>query len=487
MTSTPVSSKSGLHRLVLTTALTYALLSTLLNFLSTGFLEADGVTHYLYSRFAFDNPAYFADVWGRPVRMLIHAVPAYFFGLHGVRAASLVCVLITAWIVYRVANKLDWPAPAYAAFFLLIQPLLFLHSFSELTEIPFALLGALAIHTLLSRQWWLFALICGAMPASRPEGAGFVLLAIAMLILHRKWHWLPLVAVPMLIWNTYGWIMWGSDSGPWHLWLVNQFPYSAKSLYDAGPIYRFLAVLPFVVSPIAVPAILIGSWGMFALVIAHLRGNTVGFLRDLESQVHLLLVVIPWGILAVHSYLHYSGKMSSSGEPRYLLAAAPFWALLAARGWTMIIDRFRLPKPALVAGLGALIPVIVDFTYPVVPIKRQPDALLCEEIAKWYEASPYGKDYPLVYGTHPLVYLYTDRPIQDIRASVIAHPPKGAFFVFDSLYASYNSDPGRKVAPAMFDAAGWKKVETDFGLEDQVWQIYLSPEKAAKNDANPHE
>jgi hypothetical protein len=332
----------------------------------------------------------------------------------------------------------------------------------------------LAIYTLLARQWWVFALICGAMPASRPEGAGFVLLAVTMLILHRKWYWIPLVALPVILWNTYGWIMWGSDAGPWHLWLVNQFPYSAKSLYAAGPIYRFLAVLPFVVSPIAVPAILIGSWGLLAAHWPRARA----FLRDLESQVHLLLVAIPWGILAVHSYLHYSGKMSSSGEPRYLLAAAPFWALLAARGWMMMVERFRLPKPALIAGVCALIPVAVDLTYPVVPIKRQPDALLCEEIAEWYKASPLSIQYPRVYGTHPLVYLYTDRPIQDIRASVIANPPKGAFFVFDSLYASYNSDPGRKVTQAMFDAAGWKKVETDFGLKDQVWQVYLSPTSA---------
>lgn len=460
--------------LVLVTAALYVVLSTLLNLTSQGFLEADGVTHYLYSRFAFENPAYFADVWGRPVRMLIHALPAHFFGLHGVRAASLVCVLLTAWIVYRIAKKLEWKSPAYAAFFLLIQPLLFLHSFSELTEVPFALLGALALWTLLTRHWWLFALICGAMPASRPEGAGFVLLAIAMLLLHRKWYWLPLVGLPVLIWNTYGWIMWGSDAGPWHLWLVNQFPYSAKSLYAAGPIYRFLAVLPFVVSPIAVPAILIGSWG---LLTSHLP-RSKSFLHDLEAQTQLLIVAIPWGILCVHSYLHYSGKMSSSGEPRYLLAAAPFWALLAARGWTMIVDRFRLPKPALIAGLAACIPILVNLTYPVVPIKRQPDALLCEEIAQWYADSPYATSHPIVYGTHPLVYLYTDRPIQDIRARVIANPPKGAFFVFDSLYASYNSDPERKVTPEMFDAAGWRKVETPFGLKDQAWQIYLSPDEA---------
>lgn len=477
MTRIDARDDQGTFTLTLLTAALYILLSVVLNFTSRGFLEADGVTHYLYARFAFQCPAYFADVWARPMRMLVHAVPAYLFGLHGVRAASLVCVLITAWLVWRIADKLGWKWPAYAAFFLLIQPLLFLHSFSELTEVPFALLGALAFHQLLARRWWLFTLICGAMPASRPEGAGFVLLAIALLLVHRQWKWLPLVAVPILVWNTYGWYMFGADSGPWHRWLIDRFPYSAESLYAAGPIWRFLAVLPFVVSPIALPAILIGS--------AELSRRLRGFaLRDLEQQVHLLIVAIPWGILIVHSYLHWAGKMSSSGEPRYLLAAAPFWALLAARGWVGIVERLRLPRPALIVGLGACVPIVADLTYPVVPIKLQPDAELCEKIANWYAKSDLARSHPLVYATHPLVYLYTDRQVQDVKGQLIANPPHGAFFVFDSLYASYNSDPSRKISQPMFDAAGWTKIDTGFGLPDQVWQIYVSPQPA---DAASHQ
>ncbi len=500
--------------LVLTTAFLYLILSTILNFASKGFLEADGVTHYLYARFAFDNPAYLVDVWARPVRMLIHFLPAHFFGLHGVRAASLVCVLLTAWIVTRIAKGLGWKAPAYAGFFLLAQPLLFLHSFSELTEIPFALLGALAILTLLKRQWWLFALISGAMPASRPEGAAFLLMAVVMLGLHKRWYWIPLVFVPLIVWNHVGWVMWGTDAGPWPRWLINQFPYVVESPYPAGPIYRFVAVLPFVVSPFAVPAILIGTWGIVARslgwvpqvgVLADLCSsdpsmgtglgvsrpvapdsasprvsNLIAFLRDLNAQVRLILVAIPWGFLAVHSYLHWSGKMSSSGEPRYLLAASPFWALLAAYGWTMMVARFRMPRPALIAAIGACVPIIVNFTYPVVPLKPQPDDDLCRQIAAWYARSEYAKVYPVVYATHPLIYFHVNQPIRAVTPKLLASPPKGAMLVYDSLYSSYNSDPSRNVTPKMFDAAGWRKVETGFGLTNQVWQVYLSPEPTSR-------
>lgn len=162
----------------------FVALSTTASLLSKGFLEADGVTHFLYARFAFETPAYLVDVWARPIRMLLHAVPGNLFGLAGVRAASCVAAVTTAWVTYAIARKLEWPRPALAGLFVLAQPLFFLHSFSELTEIPFAFVASLAFLALVYRHWWTFALACGLLPASRPEGAAFVLMAIVLLVAH---------------------------------------------------------------------------------------------------------------------------------------------------------------------------------------------------------------------------------------------------------------------------------------------------------------
>src|SRR5690242_14915984 len=56
---------------------------------STGFLEADGCTHYLYARFAFQEPHYFVNVWGRPICTAIYSIPALLAGRLGVRGMSL--------------------------------------------------------------------------------------------------------------------------------------------------------------------------------------------------------------------------------------------------------------------------------------------------------------------------------------------------------------------------------------------------------------
>ena len=467
-------------------SLVFAALSTFMSFASKGFLEADGVTHYLYARFAFQNPAYFVDVWGRPVRMLIHAVPAHFFGLHGVRAASLACALGCAWLTYGIARRLRWEHAALAGCFVLAQPLLFMHSFSELTELPFALLVAGAFYAMVCRQWFLFALLCGMTPASRPEGAAFVLLAIVVLALHRRWHFIPLVLLPTILWNHLGWVMWGSDRGVWWRWLIDRFPYSSESAYGRGKIWRFVAVLPFVVSPLILPAVLLGTVGVVRdRVEAATRPIAQSVVEWLIAREAWLIALIPWGIFCVHSLLHWLGKMSSSGEPRYLLAVSPFWALLACRGWTMFARRFEWKMPIAWAVAAAMLPCFANAAWRVLPVRPQSDAVLCERIAARYHQALEAQ-YPTVYATHPLMYYTLDRIVQDVRSDLAAHPPAGGIFFYDSLYASYNSDPRRKVTPEMFLAGGWKRIPwNDLSLPDQTWEVFVSPTPIGKSENNP--
>jgi hypothetical protein len=463
----------------------FAVLSTWLAQASKGFLEADGVTHYLYARYAFDNPAYMLDVWARPMRMLLHAVPAHYFGLRGVRAASLVAAIATAWVTYAIARKLGWSRPALAGLFVLAQPLFFLHSFSELTEVPFALLAATAMLSLVTRRWWAFALACGLTPAARPEGAAFVLLAIGVLTLHRRWLCLPLAILPLLVWNHLGWWMWGSDSGPWHRWLIDHFPYSSDSVYKPGPIYRYLAVLPTVVSPLILPAVILGTFGLRSWHNTD-RVHDTPLWKQWVLPDEWLIACIAWGFLAIHSLLHFYAKMSSSGEPRYLLAASPFWALLACRGWSMLADRFAWRRPILLASLAAMLPIAVNVGYRVVPLREQPDALLCKSIGDWYAAAPWHDAYPHVYATHPLVYFYLNQKLESATRDFIDKPPPGVMFVYDSMYGWSNSDPRRLIDPKTFEAAGWKVApgSEGFGMPTQTWRIYLSPEPLASEPTN---
>src|SRR5690349_9627453 len=111
---------------------------------SKGFLEADACTHYVFARHAIEEPQYLADVWGRPLCTGTYVLPAVIGGVLGVRVMSLALAVISGLVTYRIAVKQGYRLPALAAILLFAQPLFYLHSFSELTEIPFAFVAVLA-------------------------------------------------------------------------------------------------------------------------------------------------------------------------------------------------------------------------------------------------------------------------------------------------------------------------------------------------------
>src|SRR5439155_27150165 len=136
---------------------------------------------------------YLVNVWGRPFVTALYAIPATFFGRMGVRVTSLCCALLIATIASLIAKDLKFRWPALAFIFTLAQPLVFLHSFSELTELPFALLLVLAFWAYRRRQWLVMAIVAALLPTARPEGFGFLLLAFVALIAHRRWWWTVLL------------------------------------------------------------------------------------------------------------------------------------------------------------------------------------------------------------------------------------------------------------------------------------------------------
>ena len=135
---------------ILISILTFAALSLALSITSDGFLEADGCTHFMYAKFALAEPHYLLNIWGRPVCTAVCAIPAQLGGRFAVRCTSLALAVGVSFVAYAIARKQGFRKPELALIFTLAQPLLFLHSFAELTELPFALLLGPA-RTLLSR------------------------------------------------------------------------------------------------------------------------------------------------------------------------------------------------------------------------------------------------------------------------------------------------------------------------------------------------
>ena len=312
---------------------------------SRGFIESDGATHFIFARHALEQPIYFVDIWGRPLCTALFAGPAWLGGLLGVRITSLLAAIACAVIAAAIAKGQGFRYPVLALIFTLGQPLLFLHSFSELTELPFAVLIGLAFLSYQRRRWWALAIFAAIAPLGRPEGFVFIVLGAAALLANRKWLAAAILPAGLIAWSVAGHLLVGPADRPWWRWLMDHWPYESGSEYPAGPILYFAGVLPMVVGPFALPAMWIGMWRSLAASWPLVR------LKEHAARVDFFLAGIPLAILIGHSLLHWLGKFSSSGSPRYLLIVAPLWGCLAARvGMGVLTD--AMAAADLVGGAG---------------------------------------------------------------------------------------------------------------------------------------
>lgn len=455
---------------------------------STGFLEADALTHYISARFAFAEPHRFVSIWDRPLFILLYAVPARLGGVLGARLMSIALAVVCAFLTLAIARQQKHRWPAIALVCLLAQPLLFLHSFSEMTELPFAVLMAIALFAYQKRWWGLMALAVAIGPLSRPEGFGFLILAAGALLLHRRAAWIALLPLPLLLWSTAGWLIYGRPSYGWGTfdclrWLPANWPYSGVSVYDPGPLLftrprtdgttavSFLLRLPAVISPLLFPFMI---WGVGLCL-----GKWRCFFSDHTARCQVILAALPLSILAGHSLLWWRGLMASSGELRYLLVVAPMWAMLTATGIEWAFTRVRR-SPWLFVTVAALVPVAYNIYYPVVPFGLYDDDLLAKDVAAWYHSQPdIARQYPRLAGSYIAIYKELDISPLDHDRSVpwgqgtVRGRAANTLLVWDDVYGNHNADASMCVSRQMLLDNGWEPLRI-FTRNHRKWEVFVA-------------
>lgn len=452
--------------------LVFATLSTFCSLAGKGFLEADSCAHYLYARFAFQSPHFFVNVWGRPICTMVYAIPAAIGGRTGAHVASLLLAIACGGLAWLIARELKARWPMLALLFTLAQPLVFLHSFSELTELPFAFLLALATYCWLKDRWLLLAIVSGLLPLSRPEGFGFLILIAGLMAIRLRLWQMILLPIPLMIWSWAGHTLYNSP-GPWWHWLIEQWPYSATSLYQRGSLFHFILLMPAVASPFIFPATVVGVGRMISPHIDH------------ETwKKRLTVCAVPLMILFGHSVLYALGKMASSGEVRYMLIVAPFWGVLGAFGWERLFSASQEKIAFRFAAVAAALPILFNGYYKVLPLSLSPDWHDAERATSWYRTSGIAKDYPkFSTAQQEMIYLMDVSPtdgryLVEWRRDLLDHPPAGTVAIYHPMYAIYNADSNRAVDWPELERCGWINMTDQYPPLGKGWRIYLSPQRA---------
>jgi hypothetical protein len=205
-----------------------------------------------------------------------------------------------------------------------------------------------------------------------------------------------------------------------------------------------------------------------------------------RRRCNILIAALPLLILIGHSLLYWRGKMASNGELRYLLVVAPFWALLAAGGWSWIFERMQWWHPLRWATAAALAPVAIHAFYPVLPLRQQPDWVEAQYIAEWYRDGTH-KDYPYLAVAHPGILYHLDLSpsdgsrVREWRRDVIDAVPPGTIVVWDPIYGVFNSDKSRSISADELVHSGWKELEMPWSGDATAgkWRVFESAPAAA--------
>lgn len=105
---------------------------TIMFFQGTGD-SGDSIAHFLHAKYALKHPHLFFSHWGKSIFTLL-SFPFAQFGFAGMKVFNLLVSLATMALTYQTARHLKYPNYALIGLLWLFAPLVFVLTFSGLTE-----------------------------------------------------------------------------------------------------------------------------------------------------------------------------------------------------------------------------------------------------------------------------------------------------------------------------------------------------------------
>lgn len=371
----PFESKTAARRALFWIAV-FALLGIALVLLYHDAEQQDSGYHYLFARWAWQNPRYLVNVWARPLFTFVYSLPSQ-FGYPAAKLFTVAICLATAWQTFRVAQWFGSERAELVVPLLFLQPSFFLLYPVVLTESLFALLFVIALRVHLKGRVKTGMLIASMLILIRPEGLFIAILWGIWVLFDRRdprqwWRRIPetlLLASGMILWWAAAYLI---TRDP--LWIKHDWPPDWQADGKAngtGPIWWYIAMLPLIVGPL-----LIAPFGF-------------GLTRLLKRREQILITSSFLTIFILHSLMFSHGWFGSAGYPRYLVCVSPSIALISLAGWNDLARRqVRLPVTtarAMVTAVFALSLLICLLYFDGWQFTR--DAQAVEEMRGWFRAN----------------------------------------------------------------------------------------------------
>jgi hypothetical protein len=307
--------------------LAFVLFASILAFKSQGVYHDDDLTHFQIARWAWHDPRFLLDIWGRPGCTLAYAPVA---GIGSDQTGFMLCRYLTilfaaasAVLTAMCAKRLGLRRPELAAACLLFMPLYFHLSYTTLTEIVCGLYLIGGTWLLLINRPNLAAIVLGLAPLARQESVA--LLAILGLLFLYKRQWLAFL---LLFWGLVAWQ--GLSMA-----FMNDTPFGSYTrpkptdIYGSGGPLHYMAMWGEAIGTTAVGLCMAGSVVLLVQLWNQTRTETAPSRRP-EIPYAVIIPLFALALVALHTIIFMRGLFAGGGYARFLLAGCPWMALCVA-------------------------------------------------------------------------------------------------------------------------------------------------------------
>jgi len=281
--------------------------------------SGDNIVHYYFAKYAFANPKLYLDMWAKPLFTLL-ASPFAQFGFAGMKLFNGLVGLVTAFVVFLSAKKLNFRLPWLSVIFLFFAPTYFTLLFSGYTEPLFGLALIAGFYYCLCKKYAWAAVVISLTPFIRAEGFFIIFVFAAYFLLKKQWRALPWLVTGSLFLSFAGLL-----AGKSFTWIFTEIPYGITSDYGSGKLTHYaeqwiLAVgVPLGVSSVA---------GL-VLLIAGVFKSRSNWHKENYTELFLLLPAIFLSYFLFHTLSWYFGLFTSYGLIRVLVPLIPLQALIS--------------------------------------------------------------------------------------------------------------------------------------------------------------
>ncbi len=289
--------------------------------------NGDSVYHFLYAKYAWQDPSLFFNHWAKPLFTMVSS-PFAQFGFVGIKVFNVLVSSLSLLFIYQIAKHFELRfahlifIPFYAA------PLLFEVMFSGLTE-PFStfLLSAFIL-LWLNKHSAVAIILISFIPFVRSEGLIILSVVFAFLVWTKNWKYIPLLLLGHVIISFMGYAYYNDI-----LWVFNKIPYAhLSSVYGIGNWTHFLNQMYFFLGPFIYVFLIVGLVKQLVLL----------FSKTTKPKFYYEKLFLVYGVFLAFFVAHTAfwalGIFNSMGLTRVFVTVISLVAIIAIEGLEWIVS-----------------------------------------------------------------------------------------------------------------------------------------------------